>query len=375
MNTIKRMTCIFITFFLIVCTSGCRLTQGYELGDRLIIEAIGIDRTEEGFRLCLQVLDPDNAENSGQTHPIRVLTFYGESVAAAFAKIPADTGREPLYSQARLLVFGRTAAETGLQAQLDFFQREYSARPDVLFAVSDSTAADILAGTDGDPPEADKIEASIKAGHETGECVEMPLYRFLNLTYEPNDTAFCTLLTACDDAGKSLPDCRGTALFKDGRWSATVSERETKGLLFLLGEVRRATATVKLRTGNCTLSVTGCHRSVRVNEAENSPVFSIRLEVSADLIEYANDASEPLDAAAVKEAQEAFEKTLCSLLRDTVTTFYREQNADVCRLLRRAALSGSEDAAMYKYSVFRVPDESIALDVHALIRRTGKERL
>ena len=374
MKAFHKTLCIFITVISITCTSGCRLTQGYELGDRLIIEAIGIDRTEEGCRLCLQVLDPDSADNSGKTHPIRVLTFDGESVAAAFAKIPAATGKVPLYSQARLLLFGRAAAESGLLAQLDFFQREYNARPDVLFAVSDS-AADILAGTDGDPPEADKIEAAIKAGHEAGECVEMPLYRFLNLTYEPSDTAFCTILTSSDDAGKSIPDCRSTALFQNERWTATVGERETKGLLFLLGEVRKTTAAVKLNSGSCTLSVTGCRRTVRVNKAGNSAVFSIRLEVSADLIEYANDASEALDEAVVKKTQEAFEESLYSLLQDAVTTFYHEQKADVCRLLRRVPVSGAEEVSPYKYSVFLTPDETIRLDVHASIRRTGKVRL
>ena len=116
----KLLSLILIPTLLFLPGCGLHLT---ELSDRLIIEAIGIDRTEGGFTVTVQALDnlavgiDEGVPESGVT---KCYTFHGTTVGEAFSRIGAQTGLSPLYSQARLLLLGYPTAEQNLCETLDF---------------------------------------------------------------------------------------------------------------------------------------------------------------------------------------------------------------------------------------------------------------
>ena len=135
--------CIFVLTALLTALSGCA-PRSVELSDRLIVEAVGIDKTDAGVKVTLQALDTHAAgagsDPNEQGQVTRLYQFSGESVGQALSGVQAATGLMPLYSQARVLLFGRTLAEDGLTEALDFFLREYNARSDILIAMAEDTA-------------------------------------------------------------------------------------------------------------------------------------------------------------------------------------------------------------------------------------------
>ena len=109
----KALTSVLLSLILTLTASGC----APELYERLLISAIGVDRTATGCRVT--VLASETTEDGGQS------TFSGEgdTVPEALSQIALESGRTPLYSHNAAILFGMQCAESGIAEQLDFFIR------------------------------------------------------------------------------------------------------------------------------------------------------------------------------------------------------------------------------------------------------------
>ena len=210
----KKTACL--TLFLIFLLSGCS-AKGAELSRRLVIEAIGIDKKEEGYALTLQTLDTHSAgtgsDASAGDNLVKIYVFEGESVGEALSGITEATGLLPLFSQTRIIVLGKACAETDIFAALDFFLREYNIRSDILIAAAQNDAGEIVSTDLGDSvPDAVILEDSINYGEENGLCVSMPLYKFINYALSETDAAFGPVVSLRDaeNPQKKEPHITGT---------------------------------------------------------------------------------------------------------------------------------------------------------------------
>lgn len=134
----KALTSVLLSLFLTLTASGC----APELYERLLISAIGVDRTATGCRVT--VLASETTEDGGQS------TFSGEgdTVPEALSQIALESGRTPLYSHNAAILFGMQCAESGIAEQLDFFIRHYDSRPTAKVFLAEDTAESVLLQTD-----------------------------------------------------------------------------------------------------------------------------------------------------------------------------------------------------------------------------------
>ncbi|MBR5411394.1 MAG: VCBS domain-containing protein [Clostridia bacterium] len=368
----KKIICIFILFCILLTSVGCDALGGHELGQRLIIEAIGIDSDENGYLLTLQALDLKNTDPSGSKHPTKLLRFRGKTLGDAFGGIAGATGLTPLYSQARFILFGRSAAETGLGAPLDFFMREYNARSDVLIAVTDGPASDFFGSDDNETIAAEEIELAMESGSNTGQCAKIPLYCFVSLSLSESDTAYCPILKK--DEKQNTVTCHRTAFFRDGKWTDTTDERLTEGFLLLQGELKNATVTVHTNDGAFTLRVINAEREIKLSGDANSQII-MNVKVVADVIEYESGGFYDLGEEEVNAVGSALKKELESILKDAFQTFYTDWNMDVCRLFRRFRLLHPNKYSSYNYTILEDFADGFICYVSVTVRRTGREQM
>ena len=130
----KALTSVLLSLILTLTASGC----APELYERLLISAIGVDRTATGCRVT--VLASETTEDGGQS------TFSGEgdTVPEALSQIALESGRTPLYSHNAAILFGMQCAESGIAEQLDFFIRHYDSRPTAKVFLAEDTAESVL---------------------------------------------------------------------------------------------------------------------------------------------------------------------------------------------------------------------------------------
>ncbi len=127
-----------LAFFLM---TGC--TGILQLHERMVIQGIGIDLEESGYKVTIQALDFKNS--AGENEPaIKVMELKGSSLIEALESAKKQSGLTPMYSQNLVVVVGKNLAVAGMNNFLDFFIRHYEARPNVKICVCDTEAADIL---------------------------------------------------------------------------------------------------------------------------------------------------------------------------------------------------------------------------------------
>lgn len=142
----NRNICIVLEFFLLInLLTGCWSSK--ELNEIAILTGLGIDKTENGYRLSAQVINPGEIagkNSSGRTEVVRYMKS-GATIHEAFRKLTTDVPRILYLSHLRIVLFGEDMAREGIGKALDFLSRDHEMRSDFFLSVAKgATAADIL---------------------------------------------------------------------------------------------------------------------------------------------------------------------------------------------------------------------------------------
>ena len=109
---VYKLVGIFLAGVLVFLAASSR--NYIELHERLIIQGLGIDRTEQGYKVSVQSLKTTEEEK------IELLVTEGDTVYDALNNLSLQIGKVPLYTHNIMVVIGRSAAEHGLDDVLDF---------------------------------------------------------------------------------------------------------------------------------------------------------------------------------------------------------------------------------------------------------------
>ncbi|MCQ6280451.1 Ger(x)C family spore germination protein [Bacillus sp. EB600] len=141
----KVISIFLMLLILISLLTGCWSSK--ELNELSIVTALGIDKTENGYLLSAQVINPGEIAgktSSGRTEVIRFMKS-GSTIFEAIRKLATDSPREIYVSHLRVVVFGEKLAKEGIGKTLDLLSRDHEMRSDFYMMVAKgSTAYDIL---------------------------------------------------------------------------------------------------------------------------------------------------------------------------------------------------------------------------------------
>lgn len=169
--------------------------RGLELHQRVLIQAIGIDKTATGYQVTLR------AASTSQQAEERLYTCASATLEQALESFSHATGREPLYSHTGLVIFGKTCAQAGLEEVLAPF---YQGRPTVKLSLSSDSAKELLSAKQ------DSILAPVE---EISALVETDLLTFYNDENRPGSQGTLPVLSVYEgQVARS-----GQAVFQDYR--------------------------------------------------------------------------------------------------------------------------------------------------------------
>ena len=142
---IKRFCMLCSLLFIL---SGCDdLTR---LNQRAIVQAIGIDYIEELdlFKLSLLVFAPEGGGGPTSIDPSKsnskIISSTGKSQSEALKNATLLQGKTLFLGDARLVLLGRSAAETKLRHIIGFFNTTPETQSDIAFATTNNTAESII---------------------------------------------------------------------------------------------------------------------------------------------------------------------------------------------------------------------------------------
>lgn len=134
-------------FSLILLLCGCYNYN--ELNDLAITTAIGIDKTENGYLISLQVINTQkSSDNSNSKNDATKFTIYkaeGKTIGEAVKKISYICPKKIYLSHLEILIYGEDEAKFGIDKTIDFLLRNIYVRNDFyVFIAKNSKAFEIL---------------------------------------------------------------------------------------------------------------------------------------------------------------------------------------------------------------------------------------
>ncbi|KNY25965.1 hypothetical protein [Pseudobacteroides cellulosolvens] len=113
-----------------------------ELTDIGIAVSVGIDKSEEGYLVTYQVMNPKAISAKAPNEASIVLyTESGKDLFQIIRKITEHSPRKMYHSHVRTVIFGEEIAKEGIKDMLDFFVREHEYRTDFYFLIAKGTTA------------------------------------------------------------------------------------------------------------------------------------------------------------------------------------------------------------------------------------------
>ena len=355
-----RIKSVALIILFLLSISGCALRPadlgGTELSNRLLIDAVGLDRDAANeVTLTLQTLRLSRSGGEDGPHGAATLTFTAASVAEAVARAADRTGLTPFFACARVLVLGKAAADGGVLTLLDYFIRNRSVRNMVPVCVSKTTAKTLLnAQTNGDESAGAVIERALTAEEGGGTGGGTPFFRFVSLLRSADTCARCPIVGTETTDGVTHFFTAGDAVFEEDRARFTLEEDSARILRLLNGELKETALTC--RSPYFTLHLRRIRRKIRFGKDG-----AVDLWITAEAAAPREPLGElyPADKAAEEALRKLAEEFLYDRARSCIDAVYGRYGADPLRLRKRGRLPDT------------VPPQTLRIEITASLKTTA----
>lgn len=243
----KKYLSLISCILLLLLLPGCWNRR--ELNTLAIVQALGIDRTEDGqINVSLQLLKPSaikssTSEKAGGSKSVWVVTSKGETVFDAIRNASLQTDRKAYFSHNKVYVLSEEIARQGISDELDLLSRDSELRKTPYIFISKRKAEDIIRSEH----EQERIpgQAIEKLAKLTFATSKIPKVQFIdllkNLASKTNDSIIpgITLVpSSAETSAKNLVKLEGTAILKRDKLIGWFDATETRGVLWILDNVK-----------------------------------------------------------------------------------------------------------------------------------------
>ena len=226
---------VFVCLLLPICLCGCSVIphKTVALEQSRIITALGIDATEDGYRLiCYEGTD---LSEESKPDPDRLFEVEGDSLSGALHNLRATSHRRPVLDYAGAILLGEELAKSKTAPVL----KELYNNPDFPYGVplmlASPSAQAVLKGLAKKTADlSGSIDSILQSANRLSlpEAPKLPV--FYNTLLAPTKDPFLPCL-AEEDGTISL---KGTGVFTGNALSAILKDDAAKGLGVLLGSAR-----------------------------------------------------------------------------------------------------------------------------------------
>lgn len=265
----SRMSPYAKPVFIVVCLillSGCWNSR--EMDVLGIVVAVGIDKTEDGkFLLVTQVINPSEIATDAPTTrpPVSIYKSTGDSLFEAFRNMTLKSPRKMYLSHLRILVIGTKLAEEGIMASLDPFYRDHEFRTGFHVTIAKNAEVEELLSvlTPYEKIPANKLLHSMNSveqslGSSKGIVIDELIAQIRSKGHDPvlagllvkGDPEFGTSIENIEniDAPTQL-GIDHLGVLKEDKLIGWLSEEESKGLNYIIGDMRGTTVSYECDQG------------------------------------------------------------------------------------------------------------------------------
>jgi len=380
-NRIGFIMKIMVCFMLILPISGC--WSRHELNSLSFVVGVGLDKAEKPgeIQLTTQVVKPGELKSSSAKNKssesgtnaywnIKKTGYLASEIIKDFSH---ESSHKLYFPHNQVLIFERKLAEEGMQPYIDTFIRDIETRFNVLVVVSEDRASEVLDVSTGlEKLPAINIAKLVETQKITSESPTVKLIDFIRRLMSKTTAPIAPLIRVTGEGNEKTLEVFGTAVFKHDKLVGELNKRETRGLLWVINEVKGGMINVASSSGDGTVSLEITRAKSKMTPVIQADTILIKIDIKAEGIVNSQSGSENIASPDIvfsleKKLSAEIGKEIMAALKTA-----RDLNSDIF---------GFGDSIYWKYpsewkklkmkwdEVF--PDVEVALNIDTKLRSTG----
>ncbi len=332
-NRVRLLKLTIICVLIISSTTGCWNRR--ELDNLAIVTGIAIDKIKDSGKtqLTVQIVKPAELkrEGGGGTGKAYVNnTNTGDTIFGSIRGFTHKFSQKLYFQHNQILIFSLDIAKEGVQKYIDFFLRDPETRLTVLVLVAKDKAGEIL----DVEPQLQKIPAMditniLEAQSATSQSSQVKLEQFLTRLMSKTTAPIAPLIEISGEGSEKVALISGMAVFKKDKLAGQLNAIETRGLLWVIGEVKSGIIDVDSPDGNGKVSL----EIVRASSKITPEIKDGKIHIKVKITEEGNLGSQSsLENYALPRAVESLEKMKAAAIRSEVLAVLkkaRKLNTDI----------------------------------------------
>lgn len=356
----KRISLLCVLILLVsIALTGCGGRKPDSVG---IVQAIGIDKANDGFNLSLQVF---RVSSSGSQTPIdssktnvEVISAEGKTIANAVQLCENQLGKKIFFGHNQLLVINKEVED--IYSCLDYFINNDDAYIGMIVAATEKKAKDIIsADISSGAVAAETMKKIFDISKKDGYCTDSRFYKVISNYINTKGTAVLPLIEkrsqAISDKSKESGEpaqdtleIKKAILVKDSKFSETLETDEVFGINYFLSQVDDADMTVNTSYGTESAKLHSVKQNAEITEQNDS--VAIDKEITVRITLEKEESKDHID-----EIKAEVEKKIKEYIESACKKLFYENSADVMNI---TSLIRQKDYKLYK-KLKDDPDEFI----------------
>lgn len=374
---------ITFLFLSLIFSVGCR-RLGIEIIDLMIIQGIGIDKSTNGFTVTIEAINNvKNATMNGQSTIEKVSKIYvseGESVAQALEDAIRTSGREPLFAHNRVLIIGEDTAREGLSGILDFFIRDYNAKPTVLLAIArDASAQEVLT------KEMNKeiivsllLENILTESHQYGKALRVRMFEGINCFMDDTHNLVVPAVLIKEEAKENMLMVSGTAVFdKRNKLVGYLNETETLGAAIFQHHFYKGFFNVYTSDGsNVILRIESVKRKVKAVYEDDKVHVYLNINAKCNIKGVESDKTNDINLKKIDEIAGLAENMITQIVASTVNAARNKLKVDLMHIGKRLWITNSASFESIRDEwIEKLGTSEVQITTKVTIKRSGEEAI
>lgn len=377
-----RIISVLLLAVLCFCTFSSCEKAGTELADLMIIQGIGIDVNDAGYKVTVEILNNEQSGSpsgdSSSDNKTKIYTAEGVSVAEALRTLITKSGNEPLFAHNRVIVIGETAANRKLSDIIDFFVRNYDSRATQLICVAKETTGEsvIRAKLLNDTVKSEILEKMLQESYEQSLAPRVRIIDAINIIKSETSVLCIPAVTVQKNGENEDFKLDGCAVFgRDETFSMYISAGDAQGLAFLTDTVEKGYFSAELLNGNTATFVINKGKShFSVSEENGVLTYRVDIEISCDIEEVYGAEYFSVDEDFFDKMKSSAAEAICQKCENTAVVLKSEHGGDALRYGERLQLYDNDLYKKLKNNweeEFKKAETVVSVDV--TVRRIGEE--
>lgn len=258
----KKFPIILAAVICIITLSGCQTARN--LNSISIVVGMGVDNAPEADQtlVTFQIVNPEAMQNPSSDKGQSAGKAYwnisqaGETIFDAARDVTHQTGKKLYFSHSDVIILGRNVAEAGLQKVMDFFLRNTEMRPKSWILIADGTAEEVFnIESKFDKIPSQNLAKTVKDFHTSSHFKAISIQEFANNLLSEATSPIIPLVKVIEKNSQKTISIDGLAVLNKDKMVGTLNETETRGLLWVTGDVTGGVIPISSSDGKGKLSV------------------------------------------------------------------------------------------------------------------------